>query len=56
MCAQIIIEMFKQTNAQMFVCVFEQTNISTKKTFNHSIGRLSQSLFCLSEYLMVRYG
>lgn len=31
MCVQIIIEMFKQTNAQMFVCVFEQTNISTKK-------------------------
>lgn len=28
---QIIIEMFKQTNTQMFVCLNTQTNISTNK-------------------------
>lgn len=46
-------QMHKCTN----VCSFEYTNKHfNKQTFNHSIGRLSQSLFCLSECLMVRYG
>lgn len=31
MCVQIIIEMFKQTNTQMFVRLNTQTNISINK-------------------------
>jgi hypothetical protein len=31
MCVQIIVEMLKQTNTQMFVCLNAQTNISTNK-------------------------
>lgn len=31
MYVQTIVEMFKQTNTQMFVCAFKQTNISANK-------------------------
>lgn len=49
--------LLKYSNEQMHKCLFEHINKHfNEQTFNHSIGRLSQSLFCLSECLMVRYG
>lgn len=42
----------KCTNVYLLKCLFVYFN---KQTFNHSIYRLHQSLFCLLGYLMVRY-
>lgn len=48
--------MFECSNKQIHKCLFVCLNKQTfQQTFNHSICRLPQSLFCLFGYLMVRY-
>lgn len=67
-CVSTNIRINKRVNEQMFECLNKQINKCTnvyllkclfvhfnKQTFNHSIYRLHQSLFCLLGYLMVRY-
>lgn len=49
MCVQIIIEMFKQTNTQMFVYLNTQTNISTnKRLIIPLVVYLNRYFVCLS--------